>query len=194
VNFFKNILLSVLSLSVSAVAFAAYPVRVVTDQADVSFAPADALAQLRALRVKEGISKDTDATLRALPMDLTISTGQGEMKIDLRGLRVSSITLTGGQGDILLQLPDAGAITGKITTKQSAVQIVVPASRAVALKVLKGEQADIVFGKVSRSTGIATELSADLFQGNLYFTERVYSDDALDDLRDAQEDALDKTD
>ncbi len=167
-------------------AFAGYPVRFVTDQGDATFGPASALAQLRALRNKEG-KKDSDAQLRALPIDLTLSTGQGAVNADVRGLNVQTIKVDGSQGDIVLQLPATGEITGSIKSSQSTVQIVVPATRSVGIKIIKAEQADVVYGEVSRDQGIATNLSIDSEQGDIFFTDRVLGENQLDELLDAQE-------
>jgi hypothetical protein len=167
-------------------AFAGYPVRFVTEQGDATFGPASALAQLRALRNKEG-KKDTDAQLRTLPVDLILTTGQGDVSADVRGLNVKTIKVDGGQGDIVLQLPSAGEITGSIKSAQSTVQIVVPATRSVGIEIIKAEQADVVYGEVSQDAGIATNLTIESEQGNIYFTDRVLNENELDELLDAQE-------
>jgi hypothetical protein len=182
---FKSLLATTLIFGASA-SFAAYPVRFSTVMDDVTLGPASVLAQLRSMRAKEG-KKDSDAALRALPVDITVKTQMGEVKADFRGLNVQTLNVESSQGDVTLQIPAQGELKGRLQTAQGQIQVVVPAGRAVGTETESLEQAAIIYGNVSRDAGIATDFVIASEQGDIYFTERLLSEDELDALADAQD-------
>jgi hypothetical protein len=180
--------LSVCMLLLSNAVLADYKIAIATDQGDAKLGPAAIIAKLRALRIKEGKSRDSEAILRTLPVALTVRSGQGELSLDARGVNVTSLSLSAGQGDVVLYLPEAGEITGKLETRQGKVQIIVPHTRAIGLDLVDAGQSDVVFGDVSQDVGIATSLSAKLAQGDVFFTDQLLSEKQLDALQEASQD------
>jgi hypothetical protein len=177
--------LSALLLAVANGASAAYPIRFATQMDDVTIGPASVLAQLRKLRAAEG-KKDSEEMLRSQPVDISIRTEMGEIKADFRGLNVKTLNVETTQADVTVQIPSKGSLQGRIQTGQGQIQIVVPAGRAVGTETEKLEQAAIYFGDVSRDAGVPTDFVIASDQGDIFFTERLMSEDELDDLEDAQ--------
>jgi hypothetical protein len=180
----QTALASLLIVAASS-SFAAYPIRFSTQMDDITLGPASVLAQLRKLRAAEG-KKDSEEMLRSLPVDISVSTEMGEIKADFRGLTVKTLNIESTQADVHVQLPSKGSLQGRLQTGQGLIQIVVPAGRAVGTETENLEQAGIFFGNVSRDAGVPTDFVIASEQGDIFFTDRLMSEDELDALEDAQ--------
>jgi hypothetical protein len=177
--------LSLATQAFSSTALADYPIRFAVGMDDATFGPASVLAQLRALRAKEG-KQDSDAALRALPVAISIETEMGEIDADFRGLNVRRLDIDTSMANVTVQIPALGPLKGRLQSGQGQIQVVVPSGRAVGTETETLDQASIVFGEVSRDQGIATDFVIASEQGDIFFTDRRLDEDALDALADSQ--------
>jgi hypothetical protein len=73
------------------------------------------------------------AQAMALPVEVSITTMQGNLDADLSKLNLVSVDIEAGQGDVKLRMPAKGNTEMTITTSQGEIDISVPRSRAVII-------------------------------------------------------------
>jgi hypothetical protein len=73
----------------------------------------------------------------AVPLDLSVNGGVGEMELDLRGLQLSALRVQGGVGEIDVQLGQA-PVVAQIEGGVGAMRIAVPAGTAARIDATRG--------------------------------------------------------
>jgi hypothetical protein len=132
-----------------------------TDMGDASVTPTGIISELSERYQAKGMDLG-EADARLVPLDITVTSGMGNLELDLTGLNVSVLMVTSDMGDISVILSDVGTTTGSLTSGMGDISLQLPASRSLAVVESVTGMGDIIIDAAVTETGTGSPVTLDL--------------------------------
>jgi hypothetical protein len=167
-----------------------------TDMGDVAVSPTGIINELRERYKTKGVDLG-EADARLVPLEIIVTSGMGNIELDLSGLNVSALNVTSDMGNIGIILSDLGTTTGSLTTGMGNISLQLPANRSLAVVESVTGMGDITIDSAVSQSGtesaVTLNLTTDMGEIVIAPMGAMMNEEAMDDEESMDETATEAT-